>query len=140
MNPAQLKPSATFVNHPTPPPAKKTRARPEAGTKKGRFCKQLPKEFRRDGFVYRQIARETNAAIYKQTWIGFGDPVVCYEVIRIRRRDGFNIEGRFVEPAEFYPNSQAWGWDGWTVQDAESAFRKLRGIVAECIQTEMEVE
>ena len=108
----------------------KTRARAEAWGKKRHFYKPLPKEFRRDGFQYRQIAREGTAAIYEQTWSGCSNPSVCYEVIRIRRREGFEIDGRFVEPAEVYPNSEAWGVDGWTFTTKDAAFAKLREIVA----------
>jgi hypothetical protein len=92
----------------------KTRATAEARSKKGHSYKSLPTRFRRDGFEYRQIAREGNAAIYEQTWSGCAEPSVCYEVIRIRQRDGFQIDGRFVEPAEVYPNSGAWGVHGFT--------------------------
>ena len=59
----------------------KTRATAEAGGKKGPFHKPLPKEFRRDGFQYRQIAREGDAAIYEQTWNG------CAESKRLLRSD-----------------------------------------------------
>ena len=101
----------------------------EGGTKKGHSCKSLSKEFRRDGFSYRQVAREGNGAIYEQRWTGCAEPSVCYEVIRIRRREGFEIGGRWVPPAEVYPNSEAWGVDGFTVTDREAAFAKLREIV-----------
>jgi hypothetical protein len=107
----------------------KTRATAEAWGKKGHSCKSLPKRFRRDGFEYRQIAREKDTAIYEQTWSGCAEPSVCYEVIRIRRRDGFQIDGRLVEPAEVYPSSGAWGVNGWTIQDKEPAFHKLREII-----------
>jgi hypothetical protein len=106
----------------------KTRATAEAWGKKHRFYKPLPTRFRRDGFQYRQIARERDAAIYEQTWSGCAEPSVCYEVIRIRRRDGFQIGGRFVEPAEVYPNSDAWGVDGFTLTDKDAAFAKLREV------------
>jgi hypothetical protein len=88
----------------------------------------LPKEFRRDGFTFRQIAREGNAAIYEQTWNGCPNPSVCYEVIRIRRREGFQIGARFIEPGEVYPNSEAWGVDGFTLTDKDAAFAKLRDL------------
>jgi len=78
----------------------------------------LRKEFRRDGFTYRQIAHEDDAAMYEQTWNGNRNPSVCYEVIRIRGREGFQIGGRFVEAAEVYPNSEAWGVDGFTTHMA----------------------
>ena len=107
----------------------KTRATAEARGKKGLFYKPLPTRFRRDGFTYRQVAREGDAAIYEQTWSGCAEPSVCYEVIRIRRRDGFQIGGRFVEPAEIYPKADAWGVDGFTLTDKDGAFAKLRELV-----------
>jgi hypothetical protein len=92
----------------------------------------LPTRFQRDGFEYRQIAREGEAAIYDQTWNGCSDPSVCYEVIRIRRRDGFQIGGRFVQPAEVYPHSDAWGVDGFTLTDRDAAFAKLKEVAGQC--------
>ena len=50
------------------------------------------------------------------------------EVIRIRRREALTIDGRFVEPAEVYPNSEAWGSDGFTVTDEDLAFTRLRKL------------
>ncbi len=113
-------------------PATKTRATGEARTKKRRFYKPLPTQFRRDGFSYRQIAREGEAAVYEQTWSGCSNPSVCYEVVRIRRREGFQINGRFVESAEVYPNSAAWGVDGFTLADKDAAFAKMREVAGQC--------
>jgi len=113
-----------FDAHRTP----KTRATSEAWGKRCHPHKSLPKQFRRDGFSYRQIARERDAASYEQKWGGCADPSLCYEVIRIRQREGFQIGGRFVEAAEVYPNSKAWGVDGWTVLTRDAAFEKLREI------------
>jgi hypothetical protein len=110
----------------------KTRATAEGWGNKHHFCKPLPTQFRRDGFNYRQIAREGDAAIYEQTWSSCAEPSVCYEVIRIRRRDGFQIGGRFVEPAEVYPNSGVWGVDGFTLTDKDAAFAKLEEVAGQC--------
>jgi hypothetical protein len=110
--------------------AVKTRARAEGGSEKSHY-KPLPKEFRRDGFHYRKIAREGNAAIYEQRSTGCAEPSVCYEVIRIRPREGFQIGGRFVEAAEVYPNSEAWGVDGFTLTDKDAPWTKLREVEAE---------
>jgi hypothetical protein len=109
-------------------PTQKTRCVAEASTEKRRFYRPLRTRFRHNGFDYRQIAREENAAIYEQRWTGCAEASGCYEVIRICRRDGFQIGGRFVEPAEVYPNSEAWGSDGLTLTDKEAAFAKLRAI------------
>jgi hypothetical protein len=110
----------------------KTRSTAEAWTKKGRSCKSLPSRFRRDGFNYRQLVRERDLAIYEQTWSGCSEPSICYEVIRIRWREGFQIGGRFVEPAEVYPSSGAWGVDGFTITDKDTAFAKLRELQKRC--------
>ena len=119
------------TKHPLPSPQDgfdiKTLATAEGRSKKGHY-RPLPKEFRRDGLAFRQIARQGNAAIYEQRWTGCAEPSVCYEVIRIRHREGFEIGGRWVPPAEVYPNSEAWGVDGFTVTDREAAFAKLREI------------
>ena len=121
---------SALIRRSIPVSAQKTRARVEGDSKKSHY-RPLAKEFHRDGFTYRQIARENDAAIYQQTWSGCSsNRSVCYEIIRIRRRNGFQIDGRVVEPAEVYPPSKLWGTDGWTVLDKESAFRKLRKLLA----------
>jgi hypothetical protein len=113
-----------LVGLPIPSLTQKTSGTAEGGSR----YKSLPKEFRRDGFALQQIARQGNGAIYEQHWTGCAEPSVCYEVIHIRRREGFQIGARFVEPAEVYPNSEAWGADGFTFTDRDAAFAKLREI------------
>ena len=112
-------------------PSRKTSATAEGGTKKGHFYKLLAKEFRRGGFQYRQIARNKDAAIYEQTWLGCAEPSPSYEVVRIRRREGFQIGNRFVKAAEIYPNSEAWGVDGFTFTDRNKALDKVFEISVE---------
>jgi len=105
----------------------RARATAEAWSKERHLYKPLPRRFRRDGFDYLQIAREGDVAVYEQTWKCKQNSAV-FEVIRIRRRDGFEIGGRFVQPAEVYPNAEAWGTDGFTVTDKDTAFAKLREL------------
>ena len=109
-------------------PAVKTPSRAEAWGQKRPSYRPLPTQFRHDGFDYRQIAREGDAAIYEQVWAGCSIPSVRYEVVRIRRREGFEIGGRLIEPAEVYPNSEAWGVDGFTLTDKDAAFAKFRKL------------
>ncbi len=116
-----------LIGRSMPISAQKTCATTEGGSKKSQY-KPLSKEFRRDGFDFRQIAREENAAVYEQRWTGCTEPSVSYEVVRLRCRDGFQIGTRFVEPAETYPNSEAWGVDGFTLTDKDAAFAKLREL------------
>jgi hypothetical protein len=120
----RAKRDSAFIGDPTYSSAPKASRRAEAETKKGHSYKPLPKEFRHNEFTYRQIYREGDFAIYKQTWEG-NEHSAAFEVIRIRQREGFQIGGRFVEPAEVYPNSEAWGVDGFTLTDKDAAFAKL---------------
>jgi hypothetical protein len=126
--PPKAKRGPACVGHSIALSAEKTRATAEGGCKKRHSYKPLRTRFRRDGFDYRQIAREGNAAIYEQTWSGSDDPAICFEVIRIRRREGFEIGGRVVAPAEIYPRSEAWGVDGFTLTKKDAAFRKFREV------------
>lgn len=112
------------------PRSTKTRATGEAGSKKQPSYRPLLIAFSRNGFNYRQITREGNAAIYQQIWSGCSSPSVCYEVVRIRRRERFEIDGRLIEPAEIYPNSEVWGVDGFTLTDKDAAYTKLREVNA----------
>jgi hypothetical protein len=114
--------------HSTPLLVPKTISTAEARSKKDHSYKPLPTHFRHDGFNYRLIAREGNAAIYEQSCCGRSNSNVCYEIIRVKRREGFEINGRFVEPAEVYPRSESWGMDGFTLTEKEAAFRKFREI------------
>jgi hypothetical protein len=129
-NASQKKGGPAFARDSVALSPRKTRARAEGGSKKGHFYKPLPVRFRRAGFDYRRIVRQGDGAIYEQCWTGCAEPSVCYEVIRIRRRDGFQVDGRFVEAAEVYPNSEAWGVNGFTLQSKEATFRKFRGMTA----------
>jgi hypothetical protein len=106
----------------------KTRATAEVGSEKRHFYKPLPIRFLKDGFNYRRIARNGNAAIYEQTWNGCPNPSISYEVIRIRCREAFEIKGRVIQPAELYPNAEAWGVDGFTFTDRDAAIVKLREL------------
>ena len=106
----------------------KTRATAERGGQKGHY-RPIAKEFCHNGFTFRQIVREGDVAIYEQKWNGCANPSVAYEVVRIRRREAREIKGKIIEAAEVYPNSKAWGVDGFTVTDKEAALHKLREII-----------
>jgi len=49
-------------------------------------------------------------------------------VIRVKRRQGFEINGRFIEAAEVYPSSEVWGADGFTFTNRDEAWAKLAEI------------
>src|SRR5262249_37697997 len=115
-------PASTRIGQSMSTPPQKTSATAEGGSKKAHSYKSLRTQFQHGGCDYRQIDRKGDFAIYKQTWLSCAEPSRSYEVIRIRRRDGFRIGRRFVEPAEVYPPSEAWGVDGFTVTDGNKAW------------------
>jgi hypothetical protein len=114
--------------HSIPVAFEKTSATAEGRSKKRHSYRPLPTRFRRDGFDFRQIARQGDAAIYAQVWNVCSDPAVCFEVVRIKRRQGVEIKGKFIGPREVYPNSEAWGADSFTFADKDVAFAKLRAL------------
>jgi hypothetical protein len=128
---SNVKHALALIGDSIPPLTPKTSATAQGRSEKRHAYKPLPTQFRRDRFSYRQIAREGDAAIYEQTWSGCSNPSVCYEVIRIRRREGFQIGSRFVEPAEVYPASEVWGVDGFTFTNRDKAWAKFFEILLE---------
>jgi hypothetical protein len=87
------------------------------------------------GFVYRQIARERDVAVYEQTWGGCSDANVCYQVIRIQRKEATTFpSGRSYPPREVYPSSETWGIDGFTLTNKDAAFRKVREVAGKAGQ------
>src|SRR5438105_15588203 len=94
------------------PCAIKTRARAEAGSKKQHSYKPLPTRFRRDGFDYQQIARDGDAAIYEQRCTGCSNPSVSYEVVRVRRREGFQLTADLSNRRRFIQSRTFGAWTG----------------------------
>ncbi len=90
----------------------------------------LPQELSIGGFNLRQITREGDLAAYEQSHPKYPTRL-RYEVVVIRRRDAFEIKGRRVEAAEFYPRSEDWGSFGWTLTTRNAALEKLQRVQLE---------
>jgi len=100
--------------------------------KKGQSYKPLKTQFRRGGFDYRQITREGDFAIFEQRW--GNSPNVCYEVVVIKRHDGFYKGDQFIEAAETIASSERWGEHGWTVLTRDDALDKLNQLLSRTIR------
>lgn len=87
--------------------------------------KPLKENFTKKGFEYKLIKRVGDKAIFEQTK---GKKIKLYEVIKIRRHDGYTIAGVTMEPAETYPSDSEWGTFGWTFTNLEKAQEKLESI------------
>jgi hypothetical protein len=108
--------------------AKKKSATPEGEGKTAAFYKKLDLQFHSGGFDLRQVDRGKRWAIYAKTRSECPSLLV-FEVIRVRKRSAFVVDGRSVEAAEVFPPAEAWGCDGFTCHDKEAAYRKLKEIL-----------
>jgi hypothetical protein len=96
--------------------------------------KTLSVLFTENGFVFKQLIRQGDVALFKKT----KGNIESFEVVVIPRHDGYAIPGtdRRSEPAEYYPPSSTWGnksgVTGFTYSAIESArdkFAELCGKV-----------
>jgi hypothetical protein len=108
--------------------APNSRAAAISNLEQGQYYKLLDRHFQRGDFIYKQLVRENDVAIYSQTRRGCPEPSTAFEVIRVRRHNGKQIKGDWVEPSEFYPSSTDWGKYGFTFTDNDAAFAKLREL------------
>ena len=90
--------------------------------------KELRKEFTSCGFIFKQVVRENDVAIYSKKQVKHTG--VSYEVIRISKHNGYKLGGNFIEPAETYPCNSMWGTSGFTCTSIESAERKYAELKA----------
>jgi hypothetical protein len=90
--------------------------------------KKLPLKITKKGFVYTQLKREKDVAIYKQKSLDEQVSQSWYEVIKIKSHNGITLGGNYIPPSEVYPSSTQWGVLGFTfneLKDAETKFKKI---------------
>lgn len=53
-----------------------------------------------------------------------------YEVWLIQSHDGYELHGKYIEPAESMPSTNSWGKNGWsyTQDDYQRALKKYKEI------------
>ena len=86
----------------------------------------LPLSFRDRGFLYDQLERQGDVALYRQTNHA---GIVRYEVVRIRiQREHTWPNGTTTPEKEAYPGSNAGGTLGWTFLERSLAEAKLRAL------------
>jgi hypothetical protein len=73
----------------------------------------IPAKFKAKGYLFEQIVRENNVAIFKRIRLEGKDEeptgAVSFEVVRINRHNGYELGGNYIKPAETYPGNSAWG-------------------------------
>lgn len=86
----------------------------------------IPKTFKANGFIFTLLSRKGNIAIYKKDKPEYP----CgFEVILIKRHDGYEIAGNKVEPSEVYPSSEQWGSLGFTYTELDKAEKKFKELL-----------
>jgi hypothetical protein len=84
--------------------------------------KLLPDSFPHDGFVFRQLCRQVNLAVYSQEKDG---QRVAYELVVVKQSPEWTAFGKTFPAAESYPKAHEWGTHGWTFSgpNAEAELR-----------------
>lgn len=90
--------------------------------------KTLPTKFHSNSKTFTQLKRVGRIALFRIDLDNVGH--VGYEVVRIHSHNGYEIMGRYMEPAEHMPPNSAWGMDGFSygrdaLDHAEARFATL---------------
>lgn len=87
--------------------------------------KELELEIRKGGFLYKQMLRTDNVALYSQ-WDG--GRIVCYEVFRIKIQKERKWKSKTFPRKEVYPRNDDFGYSAWapsSYERAESIYNRL---------------
>jgi hypothetical protein len=84
----------------------------------------IPSAFTERGFSHREIERKGEWRLFERKGQGSSH----FEVVRIRIRKERETFGKIIPAHEFYPPSESWGIDGFTLNSLDSARRKLETV------------
>jgi len=87
--------------------------------------KILEESFTSKGFKFQQIKRDGDVAIYKKQLDNPEADNHHYEVIAIKKHNGYEIAGVKVPPSEMYPSDSQWGDWGFTCNNLEDANKRF---------------
>lgn len=97
----------------------------KAGFQREPRLKILEESFTSKGFKLQQIKRDGDVAIYKKQLDDGESENYHYEVIAIKRHNGYEIAGVKMPPAEMYPSDSQWGDWGFTCNNLEDANKRF---------------
>jgi len=87
--------------------------------------KILEDNFSSKGFNLSLVKREGDVAIYKKTLENSETDAHDFEVIAIKRHNGYEIAGIKMPPAEMYPSNTQWGDWAYTCTNREDADKRF---------------
>jgi hypothetical protein len=85
----------------------------------------LPVKLRKNGFIYTQVLREGNKAIYEQH---VTPDLKYFEVFIIRIRQEKIIAGKTIPAGETFPKDEDFGYTAWTFRDYDRALNKYDSL------------
>lgn len=91
--------------------------------------KKIKKKFEKSNFIFEQLKRVGEFAIYSRYNKDFKKETLHYEVIIIKSHNGYTIAGKNLPPAEIYPSSSSWGSLGFTFSSLNEAEKKLQQLI-----------
>lgn len=89
--------------------------------------KPLPTTVKKGIFVYEQLDRNDNFAVFTQRIADLGT-IVSHEVFRINRYPDREIHGTFVEAHEAMPGDNQFGVSAWSIRDKDKALARFREL------------
>jgi hypothetical protein len=102
--------------------------------------KILEESFTSKGFKFQQVKRDGDVAVYKKQLDDPESDSSHYEVIAIKKHNGYEIAGVKVPPSEMYPSDSQWGDWAFTctsIEDANKRFDCLQDKFKNYIATSM---
>ena len=88
--------------------------------------KKLAKIIKKKSMIYHQIFRDENFAIYGTG--SLNNSFLGYEVFEIPRHDGYIIKDNKIDPSEFYPKDELFGYLAFYCQTRERADLRLKQL------------
>ncbi len=89
--------------------------------------KTLPTTFKHDKFLFRQIDRQGDIALFEKTK-GPGR-ALSYEVVIVQKRKEWAINGKIVPAHEAMPGPESWGIYGWTYTTRSDAYGRMTRLL-----------
>jgi hypothetical protein len=98
----------------------------------------------KSGFAIDLVKREGDLAIFKRqrirkAWCNYPTHP-HWEVVIIKRHNGYSLGNQYIEPAETYPCNTLFGILGWNLMTLEAAEEKFQEILERIKKKEINVQ
>jgi hypothetical protein len=84
-----------------------------------------------DGFIFTQLKRTGDVALFGKRKPNWAKDVFTYEVVVIQQKEAYTLFDRSGPAREAMPKNEDWGKFGWSYQNLEAAKLKFKNLVGE---------